>query len=852
LYKKIALFLLSFLFCGVFPLNAQQTLSGALENLQKGIEGLHVLPGNIHFTRFLDKGIEGIKHIIEEIKPQPPLPEIDFQGIESRIKGLTHSENSEHKIIAEKILESLKSYYRENTSIEIRLVLEKATIIVEEIEPVVFLDEKEAGRGIFLEIAPVAEGERIIRITAEGYAEHRERITVKSGQKHELNVRLDAVRGKIKITSAPEGASIYLDEEEKARGITPFFVNDLITSRLAGAYSFRVEKPGFVPKTQKINAPGEFHFVLSEAPGVLNLITTPENIHFFLNDVGPLTKNQNPHKEELEPGNYILVVKTEGYKDYKESIEIKAGVTSYYTISLTPEKGTLLINSNPDKAIVYLNGIERGLTPLKIEELPVSKAESIGKYNVRIAKEDYYEKEITVSVESGIINEMRVELLPKPGNVKLKTTPEYAYVEFGEKKEVAKGEILFTEVEAGQQLFRIYSPGYKSTEKLITVLPNRTVEHNIVLEPLTEIIKIQSNPSEATIYIGGKDRGKTPFEENLALSVVAGKYNIKITKEGYETIEDVVEIVQNKPELLEYNLLRLPPTGKEVWRKDFNGEIRSIKSWPISSEVEGFVAGLNTGRLLFLDREGNILRNINAHSRSIYALRISPSKEHVVTAGADNTLKAWDVSGRSLWTIPSITHPFLSVAYYPEGDKLLAGFRNGVIRVIDANQGSLGPEFLESHNDRIWALAVSPCGKLALSGSADNSVILWDLSLNRKNFIWREHNATVQAVDFSNDGRFCLSAGDDGRINIREVSSGKSLLSVQPVREKITAAIFSPDNRFVIAGSETGVILVVELTSGKVLNSFNVHNGRIYGLTYTKDGRYLLSGSEDKTIVLLD
>src|SRR5262249_43092700 len=72
---------------------------------------------------------------------------------------------------------------------------------------------------------------------------------------------------------------------------------------------------------------------------------------------------------------------------------------------------------------------------------------------------------------------------------------------------------------------------------------------------------------------------------------------------------------------------------------------------------------------------------------------------------------------------------------------------------------------LRGHGGPVRALAVSPDGTRAVSGSFDTSAIHWSLSRNAAEQVLRFHDGAVNAVALLRDGRIATS-GEDARIAI--------------------------------------------------------------------------------------
>ncbi|DAZ97388.1 TPA: hypothetical protein N0F65_003411 [Lagenidium giganteum] len=65
---------------------------------------------------------------------------------------------------------------------------------------------------------------------------------------------------------------------------------------------------------------------------------------------------------------------------------------------------------------------------------------------------------------------------------------------------------------------------------------------------------------------------------------------------------------------------------------------------------------------------------------------------------------------------------------------------------------------MAAHTGDVRALAISPNGRLAVSGSHDHTVRVWDLSTGKCMRVLLGHTDVVWAVAISPDGRMALSA----------------------------------------------------------------------------------------------
>src|SRR5262245_26334392 len=97
--------------------------------------------------------------------------------------------------------------------------------------------------------------------------------------------------------------------------------------------------------------------------------------------------------------------------------------------------------------------------------------------------------------------------------------------------------------------------------------------------------------------------------------------------------------------------------------------------------------------------------------------------------------------------VPSIPHSdwVTSVAFSPDGARVLSGSRANTIRLWDAAAGALLRAF-EGHSDAVTSVAFSPDGARVLSGSEDNTVRLWDAATGVLLRTFVGHSSGVNSV----------------------------------------------------------------------------------------------------------
>jgi cytochrome c len=147
---------------------------------------------------------------------------------------------------------------------------------------------------------------------------------------------------------------------------------------------------------------------------------------------------------------------------------------------------------------------------------------------------------------------------------------------------------------------------------------------------------------------------------------------------------------------------------------------------------------------------------------------------------------------------------------------------------------------LRGHGGPVRAVAVSPDGRLAMSGSFDQSAILWALDQGVALAVLRLHDGAVNAAAALPDGRF-VTGGEDGRIALWRPGRVEPEAVLQTHEGPIVALAVSGDGARIASASWDGTGRVSTLAGGtpRVLAG---HQGNVNGIAFLPDGRIATAG----------
>ncbi len=153
---------------------------------------------------------------------------------------------------------------------------------------------------------------------------------------------------------------------------------------------------------------------------------------------------------------------------------------------------------------------------------------------------------------------------------------------------------------------------------------------------------------------------------------------------------------------------------------------------------------------------------------------------------------------------------------------------------------------LRGHGGPVRALAIAPDGATAISGSFDETAIVWSLPRDAAEQVLRFHDGAVNAAVMLADGR-AATAGEDGRIAIWRFGSERPDAVLAGHGAPIAALAVAPDGRSIASASWDHTVRVWPLAGagaggGGAPRVLEGHQQNVNGVAFLPDGRVAPDG----------
>jgi RNA polymerase sigma factor (sigma-70 family) len=251
---------------------------------------------------------------------------------------------------------------------------------------------------------------------------------------------------------------------------------------------------------------------------------------------------------------------------------------------------------------------------------------------------------------------------------------------------------------------------------------------------------------------------------------------------------------------------------------------------------------------------GRLVAALPSGDRELRGVAFTPNGKVLLSAG-DRTLRWWNLDRRlqvrHAQVMPSLGE-IVALALSPDGKTAATGTMAKAVHLWDASSGKMVRQ-LSGFRDPFTAwynLAFSPDGKQLASGGNGRAVHVWDVKTgDRLPRGLESQDGEIYSLALSRDGRTLASGSNDGTVWLWDLARGRKLRALADRHPSTLVRVaLSPDGRLVASGAGDPGVRLHDLATGKLLRTFPTGKfpaGQVLGLAFSPDGKLLAGAIND-------
>lgn len=192
-----------------------------------------------------------------------------------------------------------------------------------------------------------------------------------------------------------------------------------------------------------------------------------------------------------------------------------------------------------------------------------------------------------------------------------------------------------------------------------------------------------------------------------------------------------------------------------------------------------------------------------------------------------------------------------SVAISQNGELALSGGADATVRMWNLSDGTC-QEIFTGHKDHVLSVAMTPDGMHAVSGSQDGAVRFWSLKDRGCLAVFDEDDGAINSVAISANGKVIVSGSTETTVTVWDSSTKKELFILEGHQDSVRSVAIDSNGKWIVSASADRMIRVWDLVTGGCKSVLRGHTGVINSIAITANGSQIVSGSEDRTVRIWD
>lgn len=355
-------------------------------------------------------------------------------------------------------------------------------------------------------------------------------------------------------------------------------------------------------------------FAAPETPNRLDVTVQPEGARVFVD--GKLCGTAPCSVFSLQPGRHLVHVEAPSCVPDDAFVKVGKGEFVQKTFALVPEKGLLLVKTDPPGADVRCNGVSLGATPLLLTSLTSGCTHALD-----LSLNGYQSKRIDVALE-GRTPLVREETLALDSGIVFCTSEPAGARVFVNGVERGSTPVELSRVPKGLATVTFRLAGFRDETRELRLVPGDRQTLAVQLKGLPARLKVVSSPEQARVFIDNDYQGKTP----VTFPAAAGRHELRIELAGHAPLTRTVTLENGGEATEEFRMesvlgrleiVTTPPGARISVDGKSAGLTRSMGGEAVRSQILG-VESINVGEhsvVAHLDGYQDVSRTVTVKSK---------------------------------------------------------------------------------------------------------------------------------------------------------------------------------------------------------------------------------------------
>lgn len=293
----------------------------------------------------------------------------------------------------------------------------------------------------------------------------------------------------------------------------------------------------------------------------------------------------------------------------------------------------------------------------------------------------------------------------------------------------------------------------------------------------------------------------------------------------------------------------------KLWNTEDKALVQTIQAhagpaWDVifsalSDGTEILVSGGADQTVKVWDLDGTLLKTLSGHQSGVLRVAVNATKQLILSTGLDNVANVWTLDGQLLSTLPAAADggSLWSGAVNPDGDTIAIGGDDRMIQLWQPD-GTLMTT-LAGHTKRVGGIDFSLDGEAIASAGLDRTI--WMRGIDGSPWRVLQTAGDMRGISFpDSDAQTLVTIDSSNTAQLRQWES--PLLQTIFLDDDVWDIAISPDGERLISGDSP--IVHVWDRDRSIVATLDAGQDTLFGFDYSPDGQLIAAAGANGTVQL--